>query len=110
MVLAGVVIPTRRINKHAAVGLAVAVAVGQQLEQRLAFDLCDRIPHRHVDGADRHRALAMAARLLVREHGVPDLVRVQVLARRVHQRLGIRLHHARNEAFAHQLALAVSAI
>jgi hypothetical protein len=52
----------------------------------------------------------VAARLLIDEHAVPDLVRVQVLARDVQQRVGLGGKHARDESFAHQRALAVAAI
>ena len=111
MVLAGVVVAAGGVDEDLAVRLAVAVAVGQQLEQRLAFDLRDRIPDRHVDGADRHRALAVAARLLVGEHRVPDLVRVEVVAAwRPPASRGVGFQQARDEALAHQLALAVAAV
>ena len=51
VVLARIVITAGRVHENLAVGLAVAIAVGQQLEQRLAFDLGHCIPDRHVDGA-----------------------------------------------------------
>nr|GEU28409.1 hypothetical protein [Tanacetum cinerariifolium] len=110
MVLARIVIPAGRVHENLAVGLAVAVAVGQQLEQRLACDLGHGIPDRHVDGADGHRALAVAARLFVGEHAVPDLVRIEVGAGVVDQAGGIGFQDARNEPLAHQRALAVAAV
>ncbi len=110
VVLARVVIAAGRVDEDVAVGLAVAVAFSEQLEQRLAFDLGHCIPYRHVDGADGHRALAVAARLFVAEHAVPDLVRVEVAAALVLQALRIGFQHARDEALAHQLALAIAAV
>ena len=108
--LAGVVVATGRVDEHARVGRAVAVAIGQQLEQRLARYLCRGIPHGHVDGAHGHRALAVAAGLLVDHHAGPDLVRVQVLTGVIQQAGGLGLQHARDEAVTHQRALAVAAI
>lgn len=110
MILPRVVVATSGVDEDLSVGLAVAVAVGQQLEQRHAFDLGHGVPDRHVDGADGYRTLAVTTRLFVREHGVPDLVRVQVLAAVVDQRVGVGLHHARDEALAHELALTVAAV
>lgn len=110
VVLPGVVVAARGVDEDPAVGLAIAVAVGEQLEQGLAFDLRDGVPDGHVDGADRHRTLAVAAGLLVREHRVPHLVRIEVPARGVDQRVGGGFQQARDEAFAHQRALAVAAV
>ncbi len=110
VVLARVVVTARRVHENLAVRLTITVTVSQQLEQRLAFDLCYRIPDRHVDGADRDRPLTMAARLFVLEHGRPDLVRIEVVARVVDERGGIGFDDARDKALAHQLALAVTAV
>ncbi len=41
------------------------MALGEQAKERLAGDLGRRVLHRHADGADGDRALAMAARLLI---------------------------------------------
>ena len=57
-----------------------SVTLGQQAKQRPARDFRDRIPHRHVDGADRDRALAMAAGLLVDHHGRPGPIGIDVVA------------------------------
>ena len=76
----------------------------------LPRDLRHRVPHRHVDRADRHRAVAVPARLLVRHHAGPDAIRIEILLRRVQQRSRIGLQDARGEAFADQPALAVAAI
>ena len=78
-ILAGIVITAGGIDEHARIG-AAAMALGQQTKQRLARDLRHRVPHRHVDGADRDRALAMAARLFVCHQGRPDLVRIEIVA------------------------------
>jgi len=110
VVLPRVVVAAGGVDKDLAPGLAVAVAFRQQLEQRLALDLGHGVPDGHVDGADRHRALAVAARLLVPEHGGPDRVRVEVLAAGVDQVVGGRLEDVRNEALAHHAALAVAAV
>ena len=86
------------------------MALGQQPEQRLACDLRHRVPDRHVDRADRDRALAVAAGLLVRHQRRPDPVRIEVVAVVIEQALGIGLHEARNEALADQPALPVAAV
>ena len=86
------------------------MALGEQSEQRLACDLGHRIPHRHVDGADRDRALAVTAGLFVRHQGRPDLVRIEIVAGLVEQRRGIGLLQPRREAFADQPALPVATV
>jgi len=71
------------------------VARGEQTEQRLARDLRHRIPHRHVDGADRERAFAMAAGLLVTTSGVAQtIVRIEIGAVSIEQCFGIGLLEA----------------
>ena len=70
VVLARIVVAAGRVDEDARVGLA-AVALGQEAEERLAGDLGRRVPHRHVERPDRHRALAVAARLLVRSSWRP---------------------------------------
>ena len=52
----------------------------------------------------------MAARLFVGEHAVPDLVRIEIGAGVVDQRGRIGFQDARDEALAHQHALAVAAV
>ncbi|MCY1530420.1 hypothetical protein D9M68_656050 [compost metagenome] len=52
----------------------------------------------------------MPTGLLVGEHGVPDLVRIEVVAAVVDQGRRVGFHHARDEALAHQLALAIAAV
>src|SRR5262249_34611461 len=81
-----------------------------QAKQRLAGDLGDRIPDRHVDGADGNRALAVAARLLVHHQGGPALVRRQVLTVLVEQGLGLGLEQASAEALADETALSIAAV
>ena len=78
-ILAGIIVAAGGIDEHPRIGVAL-VALGQQLKQRLAGDLRDRVPHRHIDGADGDRALAMAARLFVSHQGRPDLVRIEIVA------------------------------
>src|SRR5581483_11368736 len=97
------------IDEHARVGLPL-VTLGEQAEQRLARDLRHRVPHRHVDGADRDRALAVTARLLVRHHRGPYLVGIEIVAGIVEQRFRLGLHQARREALADQPALPVAAV
>ncbi len=108
-ILAGIIIAAGGIDEHARVG-GPAVALGEQAEQRLAGDLRHRVPHRHVDGADRDRALAMAARLFVRHHRRPDLVGIEIVAGRIEQRFRIGLDQTRRETLADQPALPVAAI
>src|SRR5690606_25702499 len=109
-VLSGIVVAAGGVDEDAPIRPAVAVAFREQLVERLVLDLRDGIPYRHVDRADRDRALAVPARLLVHEHRLPDAVRIEVGAGVVEQRLGIGLEHARNEALAHQLALAIASV
>ncbi|MET3262929.1 hypothetical protein ABIF38_004435 [Bradyrhizobium japonicum] len=86
------------------------MALGEQPEQRLARDLRHRVPHGHVDGADRDRALAMAARLLVRHQRRPDLVRIEIAAIGIEQRFRIGFLEARRKALTDQTALPVAAV
>jgi hypothetical protein len=86
------------------------VPFGQQAEQRLAGDLGDRVPYRHVDRADRDGPVAMAAGLFVAHHRAPDLVGVEVVTGRIKQRCGIGFEDARREPLPDQAALAVSSI
>ena len=109
-VLAGVVVPAGRVDEHLVVDLPVVVALGQHAGQRLAFDLGDGIPHRHVHRADRHRPLAVSSRLLVGEHRRPDAVRIEVVARVVQQRVRIGLAQAGQEALGEQPLLRVAAV
>ena len=109
IILARIVIAARCIDEHARIG-GDPVPLGQQPEQRLAGDLRHRVPHRHVDRADRHRAVAMPARLLVGHHAGPDAIRIEILPGRIQQRSRIGLQDARGEAFADQAALAVATI
>ena len=107
--LPGPVIAARRIDEHLAIRLPVAIAVGQHLVERQALDLGDRVPYRHVDRSDRHRALAVAPGLLVVHHRRPHLVRADH-AVFIEQAVRRGLQHARDEALAHQRALAVAAV
>src|SRR5450631_1080615 len=110
VVLARIVIAAGRVDEHAPGGSAVAVLPREKLEQRQFGDLRHRVPHRHVDGADRHGALAMAAGLFVGEHARPDAMRVEVVAALGPERGGIGLEDARDEALAHEHALPVAAV
>ena len=92
---ARVVITTGRVNKNTRVGRAIAVAFGQQLKEGFAFDLGHGVPHRHVDGADRHRALAVTARFFVGHHAGPDLVGIQVVCAVAKQGFWRRIDQAR---------------
>jgi hypothetical protein len=83
------------------IGLAVIVAVGEQLPERNAFGLGAQIPERHVEHADGHRALAVPARLLVGHHHRPALRGLDE-ALVVEQRIGRRFEQSRDEALAHQ--------
>jgi hypothetical protein len=54
------------------VGLAFVVTIREKAIQRLLLDLRDSVPHRHVEHADRNRALAVSARLFVCHRDRPD--------------------------------------
>jgi hypothetical protein len=49
---------------------------------------------------DRHRALAVAAGLLVRHRACPYPVRIEIVTRVVEQRFCLGAHDARNETLA----------
>jgi 4-hydroxy-4-methyl-2-oxoglutarate aldolase len=66
------------------------------MEKRLAFDPCHRIPDGHVDVADRDRALAVGAGLVVGHHRRPGPVSARQAAL-VEQGLGRRRQQARDE-------------
>jgi len=86
------------------------VPLGEQAKQRLARDLRHRVPHRHVDGADRDRALAMAARLLVRHQRRPDFIGIEIVAGLVQQGFRIGLFQARGKTLTDQPALPIAAV
>src|ERR1700726_2478205 len=52
------------IHEHFGIRRSIAIPFGQKPKEWLLGDLRDRIPDGHVDGADRDRTFAMAARLL----------------------------------------------
>ena len=89
--------------------LAAAVALGKQLVQRLLRDLRHRIPHRDLDRADADRALGVAADLLALAHDGHDLLGIEIVARRIDQRLRIGAQDAWDEALAHLRAAGVAA-
>ena len=78
--------------------------------QRPAGDLGDGIPHRHVERADGDRALAMAARLLVAHHRVPDGSGIEIVVRAVDQAGRVGGAQPRQEALAQQRALRIAAV
>ncbi len=78
VVLAWIIVAASGVDEDARIGLA-PVLLSEHPEQRLAGDLCRRIPDRHVERADGDRALTMPARLLVRHHRRPKLVRIKVV-------------------------------
>jgi hypothetical protein len=86
------------------------VTLGEQSKQRFSRDLGHGIPHRHVDGADRDRALAVTARLFVRHQRRPDLVRIEIVSGVIEQGLRIGFHQPRRETLADQPALPVAAV
>ena len=107
--LAGIVVATRRIDEDARVGLAL-VALGEQAEQRLAGDLCHGVPDRHVDRADRDRALAVSAGLLVLHHAQPRCDRGSRLSPASFVSVFGSASEPRREALADQAALTVAAV
>ena len=108
-VLAGVVVAAGRVDPRLVVEFPAVVAVGQKLPQRHALGLGHGIPQRHVEHAHRHRALAVAARLLVGHHGGPALGGIEQ-AFAVEQRVGLGLLEARDEPFAQKSLLGIAAV
>ena len=109
-VLARIVVAARGIDPDRLVRLPAPVAVGEQAPERLLLDLRHGIPDRHVDHAHRHRALAMAAGLLVAQEHVPNRERIQVVVLPVDEPGGIGLHQPGDEALAQEAALGVAAV
>src|SRR3546814_9358968 len=73
-------------------------------------DLRRGVPDRHVEDADRNRALAMTAGLLIRHQRCPDLMRVEILAALVEQRLRLGRLQPRNEPLAQQTLRGIAAV
>ncbi len=109
VVLAGIVVPTGRIDEDLRVSLP-ALHIRQQPEERLALDLGNGIPHRHVDRANRDRTLAVAAGLFILHHRRPDPVRIEIGAGIIHEAFRRRFQNTIPEAFADKAALAITAI
>jgi len=107
--LAGIIVAAGSVNEHAGIWLK-SVTLSEQSKQRFSGDLGHRIPHRHVDGTDRHRALAVTAGLFVRHQRRPDLVRIEIVASFIEQGLRIGLDQPRRETLADQPALPVTAV
>jgi len=109
VVLARIVVAAGGVDEDPRVRLA-ALAFGDEAEEGLAGDLGRRVPYRHVERSDGDRALAVASRLLVRHHGGPDPVRIEIAAALVEKALGRRLQDAVAEALADEAALAVPSV
>ena len=106
---AGVIPPAADVALHLVQHFAVVVALGEHAMERLVFDLGDRVPARDFDGADRDRALGVAARLLALHHARENFLGIEVRSRRVDERRGIGFEDARNEARAHLRAARIAA-
>ena len=106
-VLAGIVVATGGIDPGGLVRAAAVVAIGEQAPERHALGLRDRVPERHVEDADRDRALAVPAGLLVAHHLRPGLRGIDQAAG-VLDLLGLGGQQARDEALAQQPLLARS--
>src|SRR5205085_8951830 len=105
-----IVVAAGRVDEDALVDLPAAVALAEEAIEPLLLDLRDRVPDRHVEHADRDRALAVPARLLVLHQAGPGLVRVEILPRLVEKRVRIRALQARDEALAQEPARRVAAV
>ena len=80
------------------------------MKQWFARDLCGSVPHRHVDGADRDRAFAMAAGLFIAHHRGPNPVRIEVCPGIIQQAFRLCFKNPVGEALADQAALTVAAV
>ena len=107
--LARRVVAAGGVDEHRVIGLPVAVAVGEIAVERLAGDLGGQVEQRHVQHADRDRAFAVAAGLLVGHHDRPRPGRVQV-ACLVEQALRGGGEEAGNRAAAQDLPGAVAPV
>jgi hypothetical protein len=69
--------------------------------ERPIGNLCDCIPDRDLDGADRDRAVGIAADLLAVGHRRDDTLQIEIFAACIKQRLRGGAQNAGNEALAH---------
>ena len=106
--LAGRVPPATDIAENIVGYRAVAIAVGNQPMERHGFDLRHRIPERHLDGADTHRALQIAGRLLAEHHGPQHCIRIEVAPRFVHQTVRVPAQNPGNEPVPHLRAAGIT--
>ncbi len=83
-------------------------AARQEAVQRQAGSLGRGIPQRHVQGAHRDAAFAVAAGLLVAHHQVPGTQRIDATAVVAHQAVRRSPQQARGETLADQSALGVA--
>ncbi len=110
VVLVGIVIAAGGVDEDRLVVLALAITVCQQTIERNVLGLRHCVPDRHVEHADRDRALAVAAGLLVRHHRGPNLGRIEQAAIGVEQGCGIGIAQPRNETLAQQALRCVAAV
>src|SRR5690606_39588521 len=73
----GVIVSAGGVDADPLVVLAAAIALGEETLERLALDLRHGVPDRAVEHANRARALAMAAQLLVAHHHGPAAARIE---------------------------------
>src|SRR6476620_2332594 len=99
---------TADVTLHLVLHHAFVVTLSEHAIEWLVLDLPHRIPARDFDRADGDRTLGVSARLLALHHAREDFRRVEVCARVVDERCGIRLENARNESRPHLLAASIT--
>ena len=108
-ILAGIVVSSGCIHKHARVCLQ-SPALRKEAKQRFARDLCHCIPYRHVNCSDGYGAFAMSTGLLIAHQRSPNAIWIDIVLRIIQHRLGIGLMHAWSETLPDQAALTVAPI
>jgi hypothetical protein len=103
--LRGVVVAPRGVDGDRGTGRFLPEQVGEKLVQGLVGQFGRRVPERHVQGADGHTPLAVAAGLLPRHHAVPGPKGVQGVARRPGEGVLRCGEQSRREALADEPAL-----
>src|SRR4029077_16637425 len=88
---------------------ALVVTLREHPMQRLSGNLGDRIPDGDLDGADRDRALAVAAGLFPLHHDRQDLAGIEVLLRLIEQGARVGAQYARDETRTHRGSAGITA-
>ena len=109
-ILARIVVAPGGVDGYLLVALPAPVDIRQVAVERFFLDFGHHVPDRHVDDAHGDGAVAVPAGLFVLHHAVPDSGRVEVRARLVQERFGLRLPEPGDEALAQKPLLGVASV